>query len=288
MEWQQWASVAFIDRKLLPASPGIYIITDEHFFVWYVGQAINLQSRWTGRAHHRYPQLIRTNRKLQHRIFWHLFLPQQLNEKEQFYIHLLRPELNGCKVKTYLPKQPQVEREIKRLFKVLNKTTMLFPVIRSAVAGEYVNAEGTRCVVTIIYTNDCLLLGKSARKRYSAEVKRAWGGFDCLCGRSDQFYKPLFVNAYEVGGERFEFVVGSDVLWHLGHHADAYRQSVGQGELFGVEVTTLHQLDVLALVEMREEYDLIGYDKKTLWDAAYLRYRKPMLAPLKSSGGNGH
>ncbi len=128
MEWQQWPSVAFGDRQLLPACSGIYVIADDHHCVWYVGQAVDLQSRWLGKGHHRYPQLIRTNRKLKHQIYWQAFSAHQLNEQERFYIDLLKPDLNGCKVKTYLPKQPQVEREIKRLFKALNRPTMLFPV----------------------------------------------------------------------------------------------------------------------------------------------------------------
>ena len=48
MEWQQWDSLAFADRKQLPTAPGIYVVADESDFVWYVGQATNLQSRWIG------------------------------------------------------------------------------------------------------------------------------------------------------------------------------------------------------------------------------------------------
>lgn len=282
MEWQQWSSVLLCDRHLLPNRPGIYVVADKNQFVWYVGQAVNLQSRWLGRDHHRYPQLIRTNRKLKHRIYWHSFPVQQLDEQERFYVNQLRPELNGCKVKTYLPKQPQVEREIKRLFKVLNKTTLLFPVIRSAIAGEYVDTDGTRCIVTIIYSNDCLLLGRSARKRYSAEVRRAWDGFDCLCDRPDHLYDALFVNTYEVGGQRFEFVEGSDILRRLTHSPSTYSQIVGKGELFGVEVTALRDLSILNQLAIKDEYAFLRQGKKTLTDVAYLRYRKPQLSPLQS------
>ncbi|MGB3790406.1 MAG: GIY-YIG nuclease family protein, partial [Phormidesmis sp.] len=86
MEWQQWDSVAFVDRKLVPTTSGIYVVADESDFVWYVGQATNLQSRWIGRSHHRYPQLIRTNKKLGHRIYWRSFPTVQLDEKERFFI----------------------------------------------------------------------------------------------------------------------------------------------------------------------------------------------------------
>ena len=87
MEWQQWPSVLLGDRQLLPDHPGIYVVADDNQFVWYVGQAANLQSRWLGRGHHRYPQLIRTNRKLKHRIYWRSFPVQQLdNESIQVLI----------------------------------------------------------------------------------------------------------------------------------------------------------------------------------------------------------
>lgn len=160
MDWQDWPSVSLSDRAQLPNDAGIYVVVDANQCVWYVGQAVDLQARWLGREHHRYPQLIRTNKKLGHRIYWQTFESHQLNEKERFYIDLLKPELNGCKVKSYLPKQPQVDREIKRLFKVLNKPTLLFPVIRSAIAGAYQDEDGVECVVTIIYSNDFRLLGK--------------------------------------------------------------------------------------------------------------------------------
>ena len=173
MEWQQWPSVLFSDRYLLPNRPGIYVVADENQFVWYVGQAVNLQSRWLGRGHHRYPQLIRTNRKLKHQIYWQAFPTYQLNEQERLYIDLLKPELNGCKIKTYLPKQPQVEREIKRLFKALNRPTLLFPVIRSAIAGEYVDEDGTRCFVTIVTINDCYLSHGSLKKPGESQIAMA-------------------------------------------------------------------------------------------------------------------
>ncbi|MGB3294419.1 MAG: GIY-YIG nuclease family protein, partial [Phormidesmis sp.] len=67
MSWQQWSSVPLSDRHLLPNEAGIYVVADKNHFVWYVGQAIDLQGRWLGRGHHRYPQLIRTNKKLEHR-----------------------------------------------------------------------------------------------------------------------------------------------------------------------------------------------------------------------------
>ena len=283
MEWQQWDSVAFVDRKRLPITSGIYVVADKSDFVWYVGQATNLQSRWISRSHHRYPQLIRTNKKLGHRIYWRSFPAVQLDEKERYFIDLLRPELNGCKVKTYLPKQPQVEREIKRLFKVLNKTTLLFPVLRSLVVGEYVDENGVRCVMTVLFINDEKLLNKSIRKRYSAEVRRAWIWTDCLCGRSSDTHKPPQLVAYEVGGERFEFVFSYELLRYLEDNPDVYKQTVATGVLFGVEVTALRSLEVLDQVTLEEKYNYLRRDeKKGLTSVAYLRYRRTLLRPLST------
>ena len=283
MEWQQWDSVAFVDRKLVPTTSGIYVVADESDFVWYVGQATNLQSRWIGRSHHRYPQLIRTNKKLGHRIYWRSFPTVQLDEKERFFIDLLRPELNGCKVKTYLPKQPQVEREIKRLFKALNRTTLLFPVLRSLVAGEYVDENGMRCVLTVLFINDEKLLNKSIRKRYSAEVRRAWVWKDCLCGRSSDTHEALQLGAYEVGGERFEFVFSYELLHYLKDNPSIFAQAVATGVLFGVEVTALRNLEVLDQVTLAEECDYIRRSqKKVLTSAAYLGYRRAQLRPLQT------
>ena len=280
MEWQQWPSVVLRDRHLLPNHPGIYVVADENQFVWYVGQAVNLQSRWLGKGHHRYPQLIRTNRKLKHRIYWHSFQVQQLDEQERFYIGQLRPELNGCKVRTYLPKQPQAEREIKRLFKMLNRTTMLFPVIRSVIAGEYVDEDGTRCFVTIVTIKDCYLLAKSARKRYSAEVRRAWIDFDSYCGRCEDLYHCHPINTFGFNRQRFEFVAGADILWHLEKHPSAYERAVGTAELFGVQVTALKDLNILDELALAEEYAFVREGKKTLNDIAYLNYRRQHLTSI--------
>ena len=281
MSWQQWASVAFANRQQLPMVAGIYIVADATGFVWYVGQATNLQSRWIGRSHHRYPQLIRTNKKLSHRIYWHPFAIGELDQQERLHIDLLRPELNGCKVKTYLPKQPQVEREIKRLLKALNRTTLLFPVLRSVVAGEYVDEDSVRCILTVIFINDEKLLNRSIAKRYSAEVRRAWSCVEHLCGYPAADYQPARIGTYEVGGERIEFVIGCDLLRYLEDYTEVMSRAVGKANLFGAEVVALRSIDVLAQVPLTEAFSAIGNGKQRLTCAAYLRYRKSLLIPLQ-------
>lgn len=276
MTWQQWRSVAFTQRQLLPTYSGIYVVADASHFVWYVGQANNLQSRWQGRAHHRYAQLIRTNKRLAHRIFWQPFPSSELDTQERFFIEQLRPELNGCKVKTYLPKQPQVEREIKRLFKVLNRTTLLFPELRSLVVGEYVDEAGRRCVLTAIFSNDAMLLAKSMRKR--GPVKQAWVNSECLCGYSAAAYEPVEIATYDVGGVRYEFVTASDLL----RFVENSLRGVGKAELVGVEVAALRSLDVLGQVTLQTAFSAIGDGKQRLRDEAYLHYRARLLVPVQS------
>lgn len=283
MEWQQWPSVPFSDRQQLPAAPGIYVVADSNQFIWYVGQALNLQGRWLGRGHHRYPQLIRTHKKLGHRIYWQAVDAHRLNEQERFYINLLKPELNGAKVKTYLPKQPQVDREIKRLFKTLNRTTLLFPLLRSAIAGAYRDEDGVQCVVTIIFINDFRLLDKSVRKRYSAQVRQAWWGLDTDCGKSLEQYHMHQIMSYHLPDQRFEFVQGSEVLRYLEQHPSTYERVVETTHLFGLEVKALRDLSVLDEAVWEEAYTFFRDDKKTLKDMAYLNHVRPLLYPISES-----
>ena len=283
MEWQRWPSIPFSDRQQLPASSGIYVVADDSQFVWYVGQASNLQNRWLGKGHHRYPQLVRTHRKLKYRIYWQSVPTHLLDQQERFYIDSLKPELNGAKVKSYLPKQPQVNREIKRLFKTLNRTTLLFPLLRSVIAGAYLDEDGVQCVVTIIYINDFRLLGKSVRKRYSAQVRQAWWGLDTDCGKPQDQYHMHQIMSYHLPDQRFEFVECSEVLRHLEQHPSTYERVVETVHLFGCEVQALRDLSVLDEAAWREEYTFLRDDKKTLKDMAYLNHIRPLLCPFAVS-----
>lgn len=59
-------SVAFEHRQDLPAIPAIYFVLDAQLAIVYIGEASNLQARWTGKNHHRAPQLRGGN----YRIHW--------------------------------------------------------------------------------------------------------------------------------------------------------------------------------------------------------------------------
>ena len=281
MEWKYWSNVLFSERYRLPSCSGIYLVADANNCVWYVGQAVNLQNRWAGRSHHRYPQLIRSNRQRCYRIYWQAVQVNLLDQQEKYYIDLFKPELNGCKVKKYIPKQPQIDREIKRLLKVLNNPTFLFPIIRSLIIGEYEDSDGTRCLVIAITINDFDIISNSARKRYSAQVRNAWTFAQTYCGKDEQQYSYVWIPTYSLNGYKLEFVELPELLNYLEDNPIAYEHYVGVADLFGVQVKVLKNLSFLEQFKMEEEYNFRAFDgKKGLTKAAYINYRKPVLKCL--------
>ena len=287
MEWQNWECVDFQERDRLPASSGIYVVVDSENFVWYVGKARNLQNRWLGRGHHRYPQLIRSNKKLRHRIYWKTVPTLELDEREQFYITLFEPELNGRKVKNYLPKEAQVHREIKRLLKVLNKNTLLFPVIRSIIAGEYTDDLGNRCVVVITNPNDFVILSKSSRKRYSRKVRNAWIEIEAYCAFDEKEYKPLIVPAYAFQGYRFEFITVPEIIFYFEDSFDEQMQWLQRSEIFDVPVKALKGLGFIDKLSLEETYGFISSDnRRTFKDVAYLKHVSPDLSFMSQESQN--
>jgi hypothetical protein len=280
MEWKTWPYVLFTERQHLPSDSGIYVVVDSQDFVWYVGQAKDLKNRWMGRTHHRYAQLIRSHRKLTHTIYWKPVPILQLDEFEQYYINLFKPELNYCKVKTYLPKQPQVIREIKRLLKVLNKPNSLFPVIRSVVSGEYINDENIKCIIIIITINDWRILYDSSRKSYANEVKKAWIYSQSYCGKDEEAYNFQLIQTYCINEYRIEFVEEMQILSYLANNPEAYERYVGVAELFDVSVKVLKDLSLLPELSLEHEHNYLRNGKKNLTRAAYLHHRHPQLKCL--------
>lgn len=274
MEWKDWSSIAFTQRDCLPSSSGIYVVVDANDCVWYVGQAANIKARWAGKTHHRYPQLIRSNKKRSYRIYWQEFSVDLLTEKEKYYIELLKPELNGCKVKKYLPKQPQVEREIKRLLKVLNNPTFLFPVVRSVVSGWYEDNDGTHCIIILINANDIRLLFQSMKKRHSPQVKNAWGLYKSYCGKDEQIYQSASVIAYSFFNYRFEFIELPNIIFYLEEHENTRECYVCVTELLGVQVRAFKYLDIFQKLPLENEYSFTNSEgKQYLTNLDYLKYR---------------
>jgi len=281
-EWRSWANVSLSERHHLPGKPGIYIVADNKDFVWYVGKANNLQSRWLGRSHHRYPQLIRSNKKLQHKIYWKAFPSTELDRREKSYIAQLKPELNGNKVKNYLPKEPQVSREIKRLIKALNRKTQLFPVLRSILAGEYTDDMGIRCVVIITNINDYSILARSAQKRYSKQVRDAWIEIETYCGQDSSIYKPLLIPAYSLQGYRFEFIAISDIIFWFEKHPEMQERWLSEVNVLGALAKALNSLEFVADLNIKTSYEYSYSTRKTLRDMAYLKHVGPRLKPISN------
>ncbi|MGB6300604.1 MAG: GIY-YIG nuclease family protein [Rivularia sp. (in: cyanobacteria)] len=281
MEWFEWSSVAFTERRYLPFEPGIYAVIDINHCVWYVGQAINIKARWAGKSHHRYPQLSRSNKKRQYRIYWKEISAARLMELERYYIELFKPELNGCKVKKYLPKQPQVEREIKRLLKVLNTPTFLFPIMRSVVAGEYEDNGDIRCIIILVNTNDVSLLSKSMHKRHPPQVKKAWGLYKSYCNKDKQFYQSIPVISYSFFNYRFEFLELPNILFYLEERLNVYKRYVDVTELLGVKVKAFRYLDIFNELPL-DEYVFTNYEgKKRLTNLDYLKYRSRSIKRIR-------
>jgi GIY-YIG catalytic domain len=280
MEWKNWQHVRFSDRESLPICSGIYVITDMNENVWYVGKATDLRKRWIGKGHHRYPQLIRSNRRNEYRIHWLCVPSELLNAQELSYINLFKPELNGCKVKSYIPKQPLVEREIKRVLGVLNKKTALFPSIRSVAIGGYIASNRTRCVLIGINTNDFSVLNNSSQKKYAPSVRQAWGELVSFCGREEGRYHCPQIPIYQSNEFTFEFVHLPELVNYFEANPEVLMQYVHSISLYSLEIETLCSLKILRSISFEEEYQhKHSPDKIQLYPGAYLKYR---LSELKN------
>jgi|UPI0005847479 hypothetical protein len=283
-EWQNWESVPLSERSQLPSASGIYVIADGEQTVWYVGQAIDLKARWMGKGHHRYPQLSRAHRKLGQRIYWQPVPLARLDEQEQIYISQFAPELNGQKVKQYLPKEPQVFREIKRLLKALNKPTQLFPDVRAVVLGEYAAQDETRCLMILVTVNDLYLVDRSARKRHAPKIRNAWTMREYDCGKDDSQYVPCRIPTYRFFAWQFEFISVPELNDHLWHSAELREKILGTIDVFGVEVQALKNFSLIDDSDLPETYAFTRSDgRKMLQNTAYLKFRRPQLRLIEET-----
>ena len=281
MEWKNWQHVQLSDRESLPSCSGIYVVADFNEAVWYVGKATDLRKRWIGRGHHRYPQLIRSNRRNEYRIYWYCVPVELLSAQELNYINLFKPELNGCKVKSYIPKQPLVEREIKRVLGVLNKKTALFPVFRSVALGGYIAPDQTRCVLIGVNANDYSVLNNSAQKKYAPAVRQAWSELITFCGKDEGEYHYPQIPVYRSSEYRFEFLHLPELVNYLEVNPDALMSCVDSVRLQGLEIASLSSLEILRSISFQEEYHYKhSPDKIQLYPGAYLKYRLSKLVSL--------
>lgn len=52
---KRWASVLLVDRSKLPRKSGVYAVLKQEK-IYYIGMSTNLNQRWCGTGHHRFPQ----------------------------------------------------------------------------------------------------------------------------------------------------------------------------------------------------------------------------------------
>ena len=244
MEWKNWEHISLQLKDRLPSYSGIYVVVDKNNYVWYVGQAKDIHSRWQGKSHHRYPQLNRSNKKLNYTIYYHQFSPEQLDEKERYYISIFNPELNNSRVKQYLPKVPSLEEEIKRILKVLNKPNSLYPKVRSLILGQYQDNNNIIHVLCLINTNDYDILQNSATKKNGGLVRNAWSG---LYRHSSSTIVWIDTPIYTMPGYQFEFYSGSEVINYLHNHSDQRSHYVHNGTILDIEVLMIKNLKLFTL-----------------------------------------
>ncbi len=286
MEWKEWSNLPLTQREQLPAHPGIYVITDSTEQVWYVGKSANLSNRWRGKGHHRYGQLSRTNHKKSFQIYWKHFPSEQLDEKEQHYISLFAPHLNGTKVKSYIRKKPQPTNELTRLFQVLNKKTQLFPTVRSIVLGYYKQLdeeemkEYTVLVVLVnVNDHDKIILGSAMRsqKMKGRHLRDFWMECSCDCGLDESLYSPVTLLVFMLEGYVYEFVCCFEVIKVL----ERTPSMLYQVDIFNQSVTALRSPDIITEILPANTSRIRDYEGRLKLNSKdYLNYCVPMLRPV--------
>ncbi|MEO8892325.1 MAG: GIY-YIG nuclease family protein [Coleofasciculaceae cyanobacterium] len=285
MEWKEWSNLPLIQRDQLPNHPGIYVITDLSEQVWYVGKSSNLNNRWKGKGHHRYSQLSRTNKQKSFQIYWKPFPLEQINEKEQHYISLFDPHLNGTKVKSYIRKKAQHTDELKRIFRVINDKTILFPNVRSVVLGYYKELdeeemkEYTTLVVLVnINDHDKIIVGSAMRsqKRQGRHLKDFWKEFSCDCQLDESTYSPVTFLVFMIDNYVYEFICYDELRESL----EETTSKLYQINFFNQSLTALKSPDTITEIPTNN-YRLPNSDGRLrLHTNDYLNYRIPLLRPV--------
>jgi excinuclease UvrABC nuclease subunit len=114
-------SVYLLDKDHLPHCAAIYFVSDSKGQVIYIGRTVNLVERW--KAHHRFNQLKRFNRKNTLNISWlacnHDI--QTLSNLENEFIKLYKPPLNWSKVvvpiRKITPDETALQQSLQQLAK---------------------------------------------------------------------------------------------------------------------------------------------------------------------------
>ncbi|MEH2373247.1 GIY-YIG nuclease family protein [Nostoc sp.] len=120
-------SVYLLDKHRLPNCAAIYFVSDSKGQIIYIGRTINLVERW--KAHHRFNQLKRFNRKNSLNISWISCNRdvETLSKLENEFINLYKPPLNWSKVVAPIIKITPAETALQKSLEHLAKlNTMIF------------------------------------------------------------------------------------------------------------------------------------------------------------------
>ncbi|MEH2024541.1 GIY-YIG nuclease family protein [Nostoc sp.] len=120
-------SVYLLDKHRLPNCAAIYFVSDSKGQIIYIGRTINLVERW--KAHHRFNQLKRFNRKNSLNISWISCNRdvETLSKLENEFINLYKPPLNWSKVVAPIRKITPAETALQKSLEHLAKlNTMIF------------------------------------------------------------------------------------------------------------------------------------------------------------------
>lgn len=91
---RRWDSVHLDERNRLPQASGVYAVIKQRK-IYYIGVSTNLNRRWSGKSHHRFPQADKLGRPKLH----YLLLPKQdARTLEKLLIVRYDPPWNYSKV----------------------------------------------------------------------------------------------------------------------------------------------------------------------------------------------
>ncbi len=272
MDWKAWSKVAFANRDSLPTFSGIYVIVDSKDIVWYVGQAQDIRKRWAGKGHHRYQQLLRTNKKRDYSIYWKSFPVEELASWENHYISKLNPELNRSKVKRYIPSEPVKIREARRIVKVLSKLNQWHPKIRSILIGKYTSSHSTDKVFFAVRGIDFEVIIRSTFSKKSRLIQKSWTLIRPSCGFSEETHQAPFIHAFLLQeGLEIVFLNMDELPELLERNPDFYDLYVHEIAFLGVNIQSLKSMDVFdehQFSKVNASWRLIH--KVVLSDFAYL------------------
>ena len=272
MDWKAWSKVAFANRDSLPTTSGIYVIVDAKDIIWYVGQAQDIKKRWAGKGHHRYQQLLRTNKKRNYFIYWKSFPAEELTAWENHYISKLNPELNRSKVKKYVPSEPIRIREARRIVKVLSKLNQWHPKIRSILIRKYTLGDSIDKIFFVVRGIDFEIITRSTWSKKSRLIRKSWTLSRPNCGFNEETHQAPFIHTFILQeGLEIVFLNIDELPKLLENNSDLYDLYVHEIVFLGVKIQSLKSINISdehQFSEINTSWRLVH--KVVLSDFAYL------------------